>query len=435
MGTKARRFLFVMLEGGGNVPPQLGVARRLRARGHQVRVLGDPAIEAEVRAAGCEHAPFRAAPHHNLRSREHDLVRDWAIKSPMKQFKHLGEQLLFGPAERYARDTVEEAERFQPDALVLDWMLLGAFVAAEKLALPTAALMHTPYALPSPGATPLGLGFRPARGALGRLRDRFMFWMQRRMFDGAGLAPLNGARASFGLAPLAHALDQMYTPTRILVLTCRAFDFAPATLPPNARYVGAQLDDPTWVEPWRAPWPESNRAPLVVVGLGSTFQDQRDTTARVIAALGALPVRGLVTLGGVFAPDELPAAPNVAVVRSAPHAAVLPEARAVVTHGGHGTVIKSLAHGVPLVCLPLGRDQRDNAARVVERGCGLTLDRDAPVETIRRAIARVLDEPPFAEAARRLQAAIAEDARSTAIVDELEALAAARSADRSRAVA
>ena len=60
MATK--RFLFVMVEGGGNVSSQMGIARRLAARGHEVRVLADAAIEPEARAAGCSFAPFASAP-------------------------------------------------------------------------------------------------------------------------------------------------------------------------------------------------------------------------------------------------------------------------------------------------------------------------------------------------------------------------------------
>jgi UDP:flavonoid glycosyltransferase YjiC (YdhE family) len=36
-------------------------------------------------------------------------------------------------------------------------------------------------------------------------------------------------------------------------------------------------------------------------------------------------------------------------------------------------VIKALAAGVPLVCLPMGRDQEDTAARVTLSGSGVRL--------------------------------------------------------------
>ena len=40
----------------------------------------------------------------------------------------------------------------------------------------------------------------------------------------------------------------------------------------------------------------------------------------------------------------------------------------VVTHAGHGTVLKTLAAGVPMVCMPMGRDQKDNTVRVLRLG-------------------------------------------------------------------
>jgi MGT family glycosyltransferase len=227
------------------------------------------------------------------------------------------------------------------------------------------------------------------------------------------------------MAPLASVFDQVTHARRLLVLTSRSFDFAArASLPSNVVYVGPQLDDPSWAEPWTSPWPAGASEPLVVVALGSTFQNQRDLTQRMIDALGALPVRGLVTLGGVFAPSEFRLPANIVAVESAPHRAVLPAARLVVAHGGHGTTMKALACGVPLLATPLGRDQADIAARVVEAGAGLRLSPRARVPAIRRAIARLLDEPTFTASARRLAAEIHRDVSADRAVHELEELAA-----------
>src|SRR5207302_7651967 len=76
-GHAMSKFLFVMIEGGGNVPAQLAVARRLIARGHEVRVLGDPTISDEVQHIGASFAAYRRAPHLNMRSREWSLEVDW----------------------------------------------------------------------------------------------------------------------------------------------------------------------------------------------------------------------------------------------------------------------------------------------------------------------------------------------------------------------
>ena len=105
----------------------------------------------------------------------------------------------------------------------------------------------------------------------------------------------------------------------------------------------------------------------------------------------------------MLTPAQFHTPPNVVVVDSAPHTAVFPHAAAVVTHAGHGTVIRALAHGLPLVCVPMGHDQNDTATREVARGAGLQLSTSAHVEQLRTAIERVLLEPGFRQraAARR----------------------------------
>jgi UDP:flavonoid glycosyltransferase YjiC (YdhE family) len=82
-----------------------------------------------------------------------------------------------------------------------------------------------------------------------------------------------------------------------------------------------------------------------------------------------------------------------------------------------------LAHGVPLVCLPLGRDQGDVAARVVWHGAGLRLSSSAGAPKIRGALDHVLHQPAFRMAAERMRAAISADVEANRACIELEALA------------
>ena len=112
------------------------------------------------------------------------------------------------------------------------------------------------------------------------------------------------------------------------------------------------------------------------------------------------------------------------MTHSAPHDEVMREAALVVSHGGHGTVIKALVRQRPMLVIPHGRDQNDNAVRVTERGAGLQLPPSASTEEIRLALQRLLAEPDFRRAAERLGRQVAEDVRSSPIVPELEALAA-----------
>jgi UDP:flavonoid glycosyltransferase YjiC (YdhE family) len=113
----------------------------------------------------------------------------------------------------------------------------------------------------------------------------------------------------------------------------------------------------------------------------------------------------------------------VQVVRAAPHSQVLKRAAAVVTHAGHGTALRALAAGVPLVCMPMGRDQSANTVRVLRLGAGVRVGRSAPPEQIAAAVWRVLEDPQYAAAAKSFAAVLAEEARTRpTAADEAEAL-------------
>jgi MGT family glycosyltransferase len=184
---------------------------------------------------------------------------------------------------------------------------------------------------------------------------------------------------------------------------------------------------------WDGPWSPGDPRPLVVASVSITIQgkDQGEPLRRTLDALGRLPVRGLATLGPHLPPHDLSVPKNVVLETYVPHTAVLPQAAAMVTHAGHSGVMTALAHGVPLVCLPgdprapssmRAKDQLAIATRVVASGAGLRVDPNATSDQIRRAVARVLAEESFREAARRLGARIVAERGADRAVDEIEAL-------------
>jgi MGT family glycosyltransferase len=417
-----RSYLFVTFEGGGNIPPVLGVARRLAARGHDVRVLTEPCLRAAVEQAGARFIPFTR--HFTREDRTEDLIGDSAARSPIGALKASLDHLVFGPAPIVAEETRRAMDGERPDVVVADALMPGALVAAEAAGIPRVVLFHMPEYLPGPGRPAAGPGFLPRTDLVGRLRDGLMT----RLFFGqlrAYLPAFNDARRAFGLAPLGtgqELLGQYHAADLRLIQTSRAFDFPITPPPPNVRYVGPVLDDPDWTGAWQSPWPEADARPLVVASLSSTFQNQRDLLQRIIAALGTLEVRGLVTLGPAMAGEPFDVPGNVVAVPSAPHARVFPHAAAIVTHAGHGTVMRALAHGVPLLCLPMGRDQDDNAARVVARGAGLRLRPSARPPRIAAAVRRLLDEPGFRAHAADLGRIIQDDVAEDRAVKELEAI-------------
>jgi MGT family glycosyltransferase len=415
----SKRYLFAIIDGGGTVPADTSVIRAMVGRGHDVRVLADRVLASDIERTGAEHIPWDRAPQRPNLDPQSVIMKDWDAKTPFEAFARVRDGAMTGPATPFAADVRAELQRRPADVVVGNFFVFGAQIAAEAEGVPFAFLVSNILSFPGSGTPPLGPGLKPARGPLGRARDNAINRFMARVFD-KGLDDLNAARRANGLEPIASVLQNFERADRLLLMTSRGFEYESFTPPPNVRLVGPRLDDPAWAGEWTPP---AGDDPLVLVGMSSTYMDQADVLQRAATALGELPVRGVVTTGPAVDPEEIEAPANVTVVRRAPHSEVLRHASAVITHAGHGTVIKALAAGVPVVAIPLGRDQLDNAARVQHHGAGLRLKPKAKPDVIAAAVRRVLDEPSYAAGAERLAAAIAAETASDRAVEELEELA------------
>lgn len=417
-------------DSGGGVEAVQTVVRRAVARGHDVRVLGTEGLRSRFESAGAAFRPYQYAPDNDLRRPDTDLVKDWQVRNPLTLWARVRDRLLVGPAREFCRDVLEELQRETADVVAVDTMIPSALFGAEAAGVPAAIVMHGPYMVPRGDVPPLGTGFMPASGGLGRLRDRSAAALALAVFR-TGLPALNQARAEFGLAPLRDMPDLMGTAGRVLVCTSPSYDFAAGSVPANVCYVGPQLDDAASAAPG-SPWAGTPGRPLVLVGLSSTVMRQESLLQRAADALGQLQVRGLVTTGPAVDPALIAAPPNVTVTRWVRHADVLPHCSAVITHGGHGTVMKALIAGVPLVVVPLGRDQPDNAARVVHAGAGTRLRKNASVSALRAATGRVIEDPRYRAAAGRMASRLAAERDDDLVVDQPEHVAAGARAAASR---
>jgi UDP:flavonoid glycosyltransferase YjiC (YdhE family) len=127
----------------------------------------------------------------------------------------------------------------------------------------------------------------------------------------------------------------------------------------------------------------------------------------MLDAVAALPVRVLLTLGGVLPASAVDPPPNVTVRGFVPHELLLPHMAAVTSHGGLSTITAALTVGVPLLCIPQGRDQPDNAERVAASGVGRVVATDASPAEIACALREVLADPAPLREARRFADVIA----------------------------
>lgn len=428
--ARARSFLFCTWEGGGHVPPLLTIAARLARRGHAVAVLSDEANREDARAHGLDFRPWRRAPNRPDKRAESDPVREWEASDPAGAVRRLLDGVIAGPALAYAQDALEAIDQFRPDVVVAQELLFGVMAGAERAGVGLALLTANVWCFPDPlDQPPFGAGFAPAQTEEDRARDAMVRAVTRALFD-AGRPELNAAREMLGLPPLPHLLDQLEAADSVLLGVSRAWDFATPDPPPKRFvYTGPVVGDPAWTAPWRSPWPDDDARPLVVVSFSTFFQGQARQIARAITALAPLPLRAVVTLGPALDPDAFPAPAHVRVVQSASHDALIPQASLLVTHAGHGTAARAIRHGVPVLALPMGRDQADNASRIALRGAGLRLDPDAPPDAIGAAIQTILADPAFAAAALRFAEAL-EAAEDADPVVTLETLARGDGADR-----
>ena len=166
-----------------------------------------------------------------------------------------------------------------------------------------------------------------------------------------------------------------------------------------------------------------NDRPLVYVTFGTVFGDV-DAVGPVVDGLADADVDVLVTGApvGFTAPNGAGRA-RLEVRSFVPQGAVLSQCRVAVTHGGVGSVIGPLRYGVPLLVVPLGADQAENAARVVEVGAGRALDPDGlGPDEVHDAVEALLDDDACASVARAIRDEIATMPEPAALAAELEQL-------------
>jgi UDP:flavonoid glycosyltransferase YjiC (YdhE family) len=331
--------LIVTWDGGGAALPAYNLGRRLRRAGHKPHLLGwvDQAVHAAD--AGLEFTAYPSVP-------------PW----PAGLSQDDGIEEIFGylTSDRTRQEIAATIEHVRPEVLVIDAMMTAAYAAAKDSGLPTAVLCHL-----------LGSLFSGPWGEMVMGRP---------------------------------TIELLAGADRVLALTHRDFDDA------------GGHDCLTYVGPILRPDVETSPAALVAAGLGeltqpgdpwllaslsTTLQNQAAMLPALLDQLGHLPARALLTLGGAVSPTMVEPPANVVVRGFVPHELVLPHVDAFISHAGLSGISTSLAHGVPMVCLPQGRDQAHNAARVVACGVGV----DTEIDDLYDGVLALLGDPSYASRA------------------------------------
>lgn len=374
----------------GHLFPLTPILDELRSRGHRISVRTlDSGVEL-MRSRGFDAAPIDGA----IEALEHD---DWQARNPRQALAHAVRGFC-ARAEHDAPDLQRAISDERPDALVVDVNCWGAVAAAEAWGGPWASFCPYPLALSSRDAPPFGPGLPPARGPLGRLRDRALRPLVIGTLEKKMLPSLNAVRGDVGLMPLADADAMFGRPPLILYLTAEPFEYPRRDWPANVLMVGPCAWEPPDDPP---PWLDEIVDPIVLVTTSSEFQDDGRLVAIALEALAGEAVTVVATLPAGDPRGFDPPA-NARVERFIPHGPVLDRAVCAITHGGMGATQKALARGVPVCAVPFGRDQLEVARRVEVAGAGTRL----PASRLRpgRLRAKVREAIACREGAARIAA-------------------------------
>jgi UDP:flavonoid glycosyltransferase YjiC (YdhE family) len=284
----------------------------------------------------------------------------------------------------------ESMRRWGTEAVVADTLTVAGWFGADLLGVPRVELIPHPLQDASPSLPPPGSGLPSPRTAVGRRQYAWLYRLGERSREW-GRSAARDARVSLGLPPEGP-------PALRLVATLPALEPPRPDWPERTVVCGPLEWDPA-VGDLSAP---PGSGPLVF--LADTSATGRPQTLLEVAARGLAGsgVRVAATRLSPWAGRDLP--PNV-VVGPGRQAPLLDRASAVVCAGGHGMVAKALARGLPLVVVPGPGDQKENAARVARAGAGIALPpRRLTPQRLASAVARVLRDPSYSVAARRMAA-------------------------------
>jgi UDP:flavonoid glycosyltransferase YjiC (YdhE family) len=371
------RVLVVTWAPGGNLPPMLAAASVLDRRDHEVTVLASGETRDAAERLGFEVTGYRRSPRPDIRVA-------FEAQADLLMATMAGAEIALD-----ARDVLDE---LRPDVAVVDCMLPAAIAAARATGAPTVSLVHFLYGLARMQMLRAGGGWT------------------------TDLRSLAATHRTLGLAPAGDGLSAWEAPELVLVTAPRWLD-VDCNAPANVLHAGP-LD--VALPPQRPARADAERPRVLLTFSTTVMEGQAALIDRVCEAVAALDLDVVLTLGPAVDRDAVRIPDSIEVVAFADHDRLMPDSAAVIGHGGLGTVLRALAHGVPQLLLPLGRDQAFNAGRVEQLDAGIRLPIDAPSERIRIALRALLTDPRFPAAAALLARRVVADEPDRSAAEAVE---------------
>lgn len=367
---RSRTFLVAAFGDAGHAFPAIALARALRSHGHRVVVETWEQWRQAVETAGLE---FRGAEEYRVfASYENET----------------------GPAAGDAAlALLPLLEELEPDVVVNDILTLAPALAAERAGVALATLIPHLFPEHEEGLPFFAFGAQPPRTRLGRLAWTLPLPL---LVSGLrqGRAELNSERERAGLLPIER-FHGGTSRSLAMVATYPQLEY-PRRWPAHVHLTGPMEFEMSSED---VELPEGD-APLVLVAPSTAHDPHCHLVRATLEALAEEPVRVVATTNGHLPPDPIDVPANAVLHGWLRYSQVMPLAQLVISHGGHGTLARALACGVPMICCPAVGDMSENAARLAWSGTGLMVPwRLTNERSLRLATRKVLREPSFRERA------------------------------------
>lgn len=400
----------------GHLNPMCTLGRELLLRGHRVTLFQIPDFAPKAEAAGLEFVGVggEAYPPGQM-ALEHQRLGGLSGRAALRYTI----DMMGRAAAMILREMPDALRSAGVEALVIDQITPSCATVADHLGLPyisvSNALMFNEEAGVPPGFTPWE--YRPSPWARVRNRVGYALFAKitRPVHD-----LVNQHRRRWGLDAYRH-MDDSYSKLAQVAQQPAEFEFPRERPPANLHHAGPFLDGRAR-SPVEFSYGLLDGRPLIYASMG-TLQNRRLGVFRTISeACQDLDAQVVISLGGSASPDALGALPGAPlVVGYAPQLELLGRAHLTITHAGLNTVLESLAHGVPMVAIPIANDQPGVGARLAWSGAGEVVPlAKLDVGRLRDAVKRVLAEPGYALHAERLRDAIRRAGGAARAADVIE---------------
>lgn len=388
----------------GHLSPLLELGSDLTRRGHDVSFLADSEYRAQIRRRGMRHVPL--PPGGSPRTNRPLPVATGLVQRFLTG-RHDMSAVFVAPLATQWSALQRLLDKRRVDAVLCDVAFTGVMPLLLS-ALPRPAVVVcgvSPLMLSSPDTPPFGMGWQPEPFMDYRMMHRVVGDV---LFRGIR-SQLDDALRSVG-APRSPVFltDWPLLADHVVQLSIPGLEYPRHDLPNTVSFAGPVL--PRGVPSRLAQRPK--RCEKTVVHVTQGTWDNCDLGELVIPTVRALRSRPDVAIiattgqpGRCTLPIALPG--NTFVSDYVPYEKLLPAVDVMVTNGGFGGVHYALAHGIPLVIAGAASDKPEVAARVAYAGAGIDLRTSRPkARDVADAVDRVLTQPRYRIAARRLRAEI-----------------------------